>query len=48
MTAEEFILIPKHLYIKEQPHAALYLHYNKIEHKTLNYPTLGGLYPITS
>ena len=33
MTAEEFILIPKHLYVKEQPHAARVLHDNNIKHQ---------------
>ena len=49
MTAEEFILTPKHLYVKEQLEAARVLHDINIKHKkTLNYPTLTGLDPITS
>ena len=32
MTAEEFILIPKHLYVNEQPHAARVLHDNTINY----------------
>ena len=48
MTAEEFILIPKHLYVKEQPHAARVLHDNNIKHYTVllnNCPILTGLDP---
>ena len=46
MTAEEFILVPKHLYLKGQPHAACFLHDDSIRHKKkLNYPTLTGLEP---
>ena len=45
MTAEEFILSPKHLYVKEQPHAARVLHDNNIKHKMLNCPILTGLDP---
>ena len=45
MTAEDFILIPKLLYVKEQPHAARVLHDNNIKHKKLNYPILTGLDP---
>ena len=33
MTAEEIILITKHLYVKEQAHAARVLHDNIIKHK---------------
>ena len=33
MTAEELILIPKHLNVKEQPHAARVFHDDTIEHK---------------
>ena len=46
MTAEEFILVPKHLYLKGHPHAARVLHDDSIRHKKkLNYPTLTGLEP---
>ena len=45
MTAEEFILVPKHLYLKEHPHAARVLHGDSIRHKKLNHPTLTGLVP---
>ena len=34
MTAEEIILIPKHLYVKEQPHAVLVLHDDKNKNKS--------------
>ena len=44
MTAEEFILIPKHLNVKEQPHAARVLDDNNIKHKK-NCPILTGLDP---
>ena len=44
MTAEEFILIPKHSNVKEQPHAARVLHDN-IKHKMLNCPILIGSDP---
>ena len=33
MTAKEFILIPKHLYVKEQPHAARVFHDKNIKLK---------------
>ena len=33
MTAQEFVLIPKHIYIREQPHAARLLHDNSIKYK---------------
>ena len=36
MTAEEFILIPKHLYVKEQPQPARVLHDNNIKHKLIS------------
>ena len=40
MTAEEFILILKPLYVKEQPHVARVLHErsNKHNHTQLSYP----------
>ena len=43
MTAEEFILIPKHLYVKEQPHAARVLHDNNIKHKNAQLSYLNRL-----
>ena len=33
VAAEEFVLIPKHVYVREQPHAAHVLLDNSIEHK---------------
>ena len=33
VAAEEFVLIPKHVYVREQPHAAYILLDNSIEHK---------------
>ena len=45
MTAEEFILIPKHLYVKEQPHAARVLHDNNIKHKNAQLSYLNRLRP---
>ena len=45
MTAEEFILIPKHLYVKEQPHAAHVLHDNNIKHKNAQLSYLNRLRP---
>ena len=33
MISEELIQIPKHLYVKEQPHAASVLHDISIQHK---------------
>ena len=45
MTAEEFVLIPKHLYIKEQPHAARVLHNNAIKDKNAQLSYLNRLRP---
>ena len=45
MTAEDFVLIPKHLYVKEQPHAARVLHDNNIEHKNAQLSYLNRLRP---
>ena len=45
MTAEEFILIPKHLYVEEQPHAARLLHDNSIKHKNAQLSYLNPLRP---
>ena len=45
MSAEEFILIPKHLYVKEQPHAARVLHDNNIKHKNAQLSYLNRLRP---
>ena len=45
MTAEEFILIPKHLYVKEQPDAARVLHDNNIKHKNAQLSYLHRLRP---
>ena len=45
MTAEEFILIPKHLYVKEQPHAARVLHDNNNKHKNAQLSYLNRLRP---
>ena len=45
MTSEQFILIPKHLYVKEQPHAARVLHDNTIKHKNAQLSYLNRLRP---
>ena len=45
MTAEELILIPKHLYVKEQPHAARVLHDKNIKHKNAQLSYLNWLRP---
>ena len=45
MTAEEFILIPKHLYVKEHPHAARVLHNDNIQHKNAQLSCLNRLSP---
>ena len=45
MTSEQFILIPKHLYVKEQPHAARVLHDNTIKHKNAQLTYLNRLRP---
>ena len=45
MTAEDFILIPKHLYVKEQPHAARVLHDNNIKDKNAQLFYLNRLRP---
>ena len=43
MTAEEFILIPKELYVKEQSHAARVLHNDNIQHKNAQLSYLNRL-----
>ena len=45
MTAEEFILIPKHLYVKEHPHGARVFHGNTIKHKNAQLSYLNLLRP---
>ena len=45
MTAEEFILFPKYLYVKEQPHAACVLHDNNINYKIAQLSYLNRLRP---
>ena len=45
MTAEEFILNSKQLYVQKQPHAARVFHDTSIKVKNLNCPTLAGLGP---
>ena len=45
MTAEEFILIPKHLYVKEQPHAARVHHDSNNKHKNAQLSYLNRLRP---
>ena len=46
MTAQEFDLIPKHIYIREQPHAAENLHDNSIKHKKPHLSYLNRLRPL--
>ena len=45
MTAEEFILVPKHLYVKNEPQAARVLHYNRIKTKKAQLSYLSRLRP---
>ena len=45
MTDKEFILIPKHLYVKEQPHAARVLPDNTIKQKNAQISYLNLLRP---
>ena len=45
MTAEEFILIPKHLYVEEQSHAARVLLDDNIKHKNAQLSYLNRLRP---
>ena len=45
MTAEEFIPIPKHLYVKEQPDAERVLNDNNIKHKNAKLSYLNRLRP---
>ena len=45
ITAEELILIPKHLYVKEQPHAARVLQNNTIKHKNAQLSYFNRLRP---
>ena len=45
MTAEEFILTPKQLYVKEQPHTARLLHDNNNKHKNAQLSYLNRLRP---
>ena len=46
MTAEEFVLIPKHMYIRDQPHAAQILLDNSIKHKKPQLSYLNRLRPL--
>ena len=45
MTAHEFVLIPKHIYIGEKPHAAHVLLDNSIKHKKPQLSYLNHLRP---
>ena len=45
MTAQEFVLIPKHIYTREQPHAAQILLENSIKHKKPQLSYLNRLRP---
>ena len=45
MTAEEFILIPKDFYVKEQPQAARFLHDKSIKYKNAQLSYLIRLTP---
>ena len=46
MTAQEFVLIPKHIYIREQPHAAQILLDNSIKHEKPQLSYLNRLRPL--
>ena len=46
MAAEEFGLIPKHMYIRDQPHAAQILLDNSIKHKKPQLSYLNRLRPL--
>ena len=46
MAAEEFVLIPKHIYIRDQPHAAQILLDNSIKHKKPQLSYLNRLRPL--
>ena len=46
MAAEEFVLIPKHMYIRDQPHAAHILLDNSIKHKKPQLSYLNRLRPL--
>ena len=46
MAAEEFVLIPKHMYIRDQPHAAHILLDNSIKHKKPQLSCLNRLRPL--
>ena len=43
MATEEFILTPKHLYVKKHPHAARILHDNNFKHKNAQLSYLNRL-----
>ena len=43
MAAEEFVLVPKHMYIRDQPHAAQILLNNSITHKKVQTSFLNRL-----
>ena len=45
MTAEEFVLIPKYLYVKQQRHVARVLHDKNIKHKNAHLSYLNRLRP---
>ena len=46
MAADEFVLIPKHMYIRDQPHAAQLLLDNSIKHKKPQLSYLNRLRPL--
>ena len=45
MTAQEFVLIPKHIYVREHPHAGQFLLDNFIKHKKPQLSYLNRLKP---
>ena len=46
MAAEEFVLIPKHTYIREQPHASQVLFNSSIKHKKPQLSYLNRMRPL--
>ena len=46
MAAEKIVLIPKHMYIRDQPHAAQILLDNSIKHKKPQLSYLNRMWPL--